>query len=77
MHDTGELSVLLQLVDVSSHSAFTSELPPKVTLQGLWNHLFHVSLCSWRSVLFQLSVLRLRLVTFEVAATHRDEDRRR
>lgn len=76
-HDTGQMSVLLQLVEFSSHSAFAPELPPKVTLRGRRSHLFHIPLCSDCSVVFQLSVRWIRPMTFEVAATHSDEDRGR
>lgn len=71
------MSVLGQLAHFHSHSAFTPELSPKVTLQGLQSHLFCISLRSQCRVLFRLSVRWLRLMTFEVASTHSDEDRGR
>lgn len=71
------MSVLGRLAHFCSHSAFTPELSPKVTLQGLQSHLFCISLCSQCRVLFRLSVRWLRLMTFEVASTHSDEDRGR
>ena len=77
MHGTGQMNVCLHLVHLGSDSALTREQPPKVTPRGLWGHLFHILLGSQGSVLFQRSERWVQPMTFEVAATHGDEERRR
>lgn len=59
------------------HSAFTPERPPKVTLGGDHGAIWFAFCDARGNALFQLPVRWVRPVTFEVAATHGDEDRGR
>lgn len=77
VHDTGQINVFLHLVHLGSHSAFTPEQPPKVTLWGPAEpSVSHCALLTG-SALFQLPARYVPPMTFEVAATHGDEDRGR